>query len=345
MSLAAYIERLNGSRTRQVGLIDSATAYQYKSRLWNLLRLLPEAPQADSDWHLIVVNIYDSNKLQILSAPQAKAALSSSGIGEVVFVPLSKLPQTFTVKSSTSEFRLSDNARIRASISLEVRIRDAKAFWAAAAVLWDQDEDPISTVENNLTSITEAYLQSLSRANFVASKINPRDDTLLRIHPLVLTEIEQGLQAKVDNLSFDGLQIVTKAQITPPNDSNWIDYFLDQDDTFSPHSLGKVIDTLGDDKLRANFYKQEYSVAFNEVDAGLTKLRRTYQKRADKDIRLLWRYGEIAKQVELTSDLQTRIKNALESRIRMNTELLSHNAYLANRRFIRRFINQLPRIP
>jgi hypothetical protein len=338
MKAAAYKAQLIQSRTQDAKILLAAKEYRYRRHWRGMLRTLPPPPQPAAQEHLIVLDLHNGAPLlrQVLSSTSDKATLTSQDVNNVVLVYLSKDPVIFRLTATPNEYQLADGC-VTAELDIEIKVTDARTFW-------ESGDDPLRLIEAHIEARARAYFRTIACADFIATKVAPRDGVIDFTPPLCFDKVIAGLKSALCQVCINGVTIrELTVQITFPKSKAWIDLLLTNDYTFFPYHLGHVIETLDGD-LTNNFYTDEYDVALRKVEAELAQTRQGYQSNTASDVKTLRYYYEIVEHFRLPEFIRESLRQAIHSRICMSSEVIGGQGFGANHRFIKILRDHVDRI-
>ncbi|MEZ4614890.1 MAG: hypothetical protein R2867_05150 [Caldilineaceae bacterium] len=269
---------------------------------------------------------------RVLSAPAETAMLTSRDVDKVVLLYLSKTPRQFQHRSPSNTYQLADRSQIVANIKLNVKVTDAKLFW-------ESSEDPIYAVEQKVYLEVKAFFQRLSKSNFITRQNAPNYRTIRLGPPFNVTNIAPRLEEEINRLSINGLLVVCdQITIQPSTSQEWIDLLIENDFTFYPYNLRRVIEMI-DSELYQAFYTNDYGSALEAVHAKITEQREQAQQQTAPNIQNLQTYDQIAQKYGASAAEIGEINDAVIRNIRTSQELNPDNGRVANYRFLEILMN------
>ncbi|MCP3686360.1 MAG: hypothetical protein GY861_27265 [bacterium] len=334
--------------------------YKFITKLGGLYRALPEIPHADSDRHIIVMELLGNqpNISTVLTDPRVTISPKTNDANRLLFIFVEMKPHILKVASPQEKYRLGDGHQIGGTFDLTYQVADAEEFWRGA-------KDPIAVLEaavvneakNYFLSITSHYLvsspadlkktleQHIQDTEIKIVKSNLEDSIrekclisgieIIKVHANVQLseELSEHLKRIHDRIyGQDGTLDKRYSQKMVSDHRRSIDEMIDRDTTFLPHKLRNVTMML-DTGLLENFYTMEWSDAMRKVHDELSKQKNAYlaeQKTAkinDYRDRL-----KIAQEAQLDEvhilDLKDKLAKELTEDKEDSSQLFSNNHFL-----------------
>lgn len=356
MSTTAYVNRLRESRTFKTGVIEDIEEYVYRVRLGGLFRTLPPLPQANSDRHVVVIEITGNQPsvFSVLTRMNHTINPTSRDVDQLVFIFLSVKPKRLTIQSPPDGYLLSDGQRIKADIELAFCVNNVEQFWNSAT-------DPIANLEAQIINEAKKYFSRLNSASLINTLDISQRKLEQQIMDSQLSVIMDGLQSEIRNTSLKDKgvsvdEVHASIELTPQlqdffdrrrnellnrggiMDRHDVDTRIDRDRTFEPYKLRDLIMAV-DSRLLENFYSMPYSDAMRLVHESVARARQAYlEKKNNEEIDRLSRLIEVA-QTRGLDDLQVSVlKDKLADRLLSMADSSPSDESQSNQDYVRHLL-------
>jgi hypothetical protein len=359
--MSDYLSKLQATKTYKAGLITTQE-YKFITRLGGIYRTLSEIPHADSDKHIIVMELLGNqpNISTVLTDPRMTINPKTTDANKLLFIFVEMKPHILRIFPPQEKYRLGEGHQIEATFDLTYRVANAEDFWRGA-------KDPVAVLEaavineakNYFLSITSHYLVS-SPADLKKTLEQHIQDTEIKIVKNSLEDsirekcVISGIEVmkvhadvqlsgtlnehlkKIHDSTYgpDGTLIKRRSQKEVSDNRKYIDGMIDSDTTFSPYKLRNVIMVL-DTGLLENFYIMEWSNAMQKVHDELSRQKKDYltTHKADKArINEIRENLKIAREEELDEmyiqDLKEKLSKELAKDKEYSSEVFSNNHFL-----------------
>lgn len=359
MAMSDYLAELQATKTYKAGLITTQE-YKFITKLGGIYRALPEIPRADTDKHIIVMELLGNqpNIYTALTDPRMTISPKTTDANRLLFIFVKIKPHILKIVPPQEKYQLGDGHQIGATFDITYRIADVEDFWRGA-------KDPIAVLEAAIINEAKNYFLSITSNYLVSSPADLKKTLEQHIQDTEIKIVKNNLEDSIrEKCLISGIEIIkVHADVQLSNTLNehlkrlhdriygqggtldklhsqkvvsdhrrHIDEMIDRDTTFSPYKLKDVIMTL-DTGLLENFYTMEWGDAMRKVHDELSKQKKAYL--ADQKTARINDYRErlkIAQEVQLDEmhiqDLKDKLAKELTEDKEDSSQLFSNNHFL-----------------
>lgn len=163
-----YVKSREQTKTYRTGFIKMQK-YEKKSR-WGGLIVDFDAPQADSEWHIVGISVQGNapSVQTFLSHSGQKIDLKAKDVGQYLFVFVNMKP--ITIDINIPECILSDNDRVDTRLKISCQVQNVQDFW-------NSDNDPVQRFENAIVKEAKNYFHSI-KSEYLVGNFNELRDSL-----------------------------------------------------------------------------------------------------------------------------------------------------------------------
>ncbi|MCB0164745.1 MAG: hypothetical protein KDI79_10995 [Anaerolineae bacterium] len=195
-----YIKSREQTKTYQTSFIKMQK-YEKKSS-WGGLFVNFDAPQADSEWHIVGISIQGNapSVQTFLTHPGQKIDLRAKDVGQYLFVLVNVKPTTLDIKVSGCP--LADGDRVDAVFKINCQVRNIQDFW-------NSDTDPLQRFENAVVKEAKNYFNRINGEYLVGNFSELKDSLEQQIQDTGLNVIRPQLEQTIQvHCPIPGMAII-----------------------------------------------------------------------------------------------------------------------------------------